>query len=151
MFDYGADHSDQHPQNEDGDTTNQQDLRTAEEEENDRINYGETASSNHNYIFQKLAYRTKGIYINYIKNWYALFDKNAILIIDSNEYFHNPELTYKKVLDFLNLEDFIPESFNWKNKGEETTIPSLAREELKGFYRPYNKELFAFLGKDFNW
>lgn len=125
-------------------------FKEALEQESNRIEYGKN-HLNHNYIFQKLAYRTKGIYINYLKNWYSSFDKASILIIDSNKYFLDPKPNFKKIIEFLDIEDFTPNSFNWKNQGVETAIPPKVKKELIDFYQPYNKELYAFLDENFNW
>lgn len=126
-------------------------LEEALELENDRLNL-DIINQNHNYIYQRLTYKKRGIYINNIKTWINTFSKDNLLILNSENLFKDTEITYNKVLDFLKLKptekvDFKP--INQGNYSEE--MAPKTREMLAAFYQPYNEELYKLLNVDYGW
>ncbi|MDF1672841.1 MAG: sulfotransferase domain-containing protein [Vicingaceae bacterium] len=117
--------------------------------ENDRLNL---PNQTHNYIYQRLSYKKRGIYINNIKPWINTFSKENILILNSESLFKDTANTYNKILDFLNLKPTKKIDFKPINQGNysEKMNPK-TREMLVNFYQPFNQELYNLLDVDYGW
>jgi hypothetical protein len=125
------------------------------EKEEERIQEAEKISkknNTHNYVYQRLTYKKRGIYISYLKKWFELFPKENILVIKSEDFFSNPNNTYQLVLDFLNLPQYSNINFEVYNDGKynEKMNPE-TRKKLANFYEPYNQQLYQFLNVNYGW
>jgi len=101
--------------------------------------------------FNTKAFLAKGIYINFIKNWKKLFPENQFLIIQSEKLFENAFETTNQVLKFLDLPPLSKLDFHIQGKGSYNEMNSETRKKLVDYFKPYNKELYDYLGKDFGW
>lgn len=121
--------------------------------EEERITSGEqrTESAGHNYAYQKLGYRSKGVYVMQLKYWLHAFDKERLLILDSQELFDDPETNYASVLTFLDLPPHQPGAFERRQMGKPGEMNASTREELNAFYKPHNSALEQLLNRKFNW
>jgi hypothetical protein len=122
--------------------------------EDDRLAYATehyVPEHKHDYVFQRLAYRTKGIYVNFLKNWMRVFSPEELLVIQSEVYFKNPAPVYNLILEKLGVNPFNLESFNLLNKGIDKQLSFDTRKKLMQFYEPHNEELYKLLGKKYNW
>lgn len=95
----------------------------------------------------------RGIYVEQIKFWHAAFPPAQLLVLDSAEYFADPPALLGRVArDYLGLEEH---AFAYrKTRSEARAYPRIApetAERLRGFYRPYNAALEAYLGRSFGW
>jgi len=103
------------------------------------------------------SYVRKGLYARQILHWKKWFDLRHFLFLEVRELCE-PALVIKKLEAFLGIKinpnTKLPANAKL-NRGQyeqipnETTMQTL--EMLKEFYRPYNKELFEILGKQFDW
>ena len=99
------------------------------------------------------SYFDRSIYVKKIKYWMKFFPKEQFLIIQSEKFFADPNLFYKKILKFLNLPEHELKIYEkigagkYKNPMMDTNTRKRLAEELK----PYNDELFEFLGTKFDW
>lgn len=105
----------------------------------------------HDYVFQRLAYRTKGVYVRYLKKWLEHFSRDQFLIIQSELYFKEPNPVYQSVLEHLELPTFSPAQFEKINAGNNQKPDVEIRKQLKQFYEPWNEELFQLLGEKYDW
>jgi len=92
-----------------------------------------------------------GIYLKTLKNWFEVFNKNQLFVIQTEELEECPQKVVDEVLNFLNLKPFRSSNFGKKNVGKYEEMNSETRKILFDFYKPYNEELENFLGKKFNW
>lgn len=112
-----------------------------------------------NYVKNKKSCHTKynhlisrSIYYPQIKTWLAVFDREDILIVKSEDFFARSEEIYKQVLNFLDLNPLFLDSFPIKNQSIYTdTISKETRGVLEDFFVPHNQELFNLVGRDFKW
>ena len=102
-------------------------------------------------IFRNYSYITRGIYINQIKKWIELFPKSQFLIIKSEELFENPKVILKKTFDFLDLAPYENIAFKRSNQGNYKKLDTKIKIELKEYFKPYNEQLYDYLGMNFNW
>jgi hypothetical protein len=96
----------------------------------------------------------RGIYIEFIEHWHRFFPKDQFLILKSEDYFENPVPTLEKAVSFLGLAGgggHLTSSLRKLNVGNYDTLDIEVRAMLGEFYRPYNQELYEFLGVDYGW
>ena len=121
--------------------------------EDERIESGESVKNQygHNYVYQKLGYRAKGIYIDLVKKWMEEFPENQLMFINSEELFSKSDLIYQQVLSFTGLENAKLASAEAQNKQTYGPMLEETRTLLNAFYAPFNEELYEVLGRSFNW
>lgn len=99
----------------------------------------------------------KGEYIEQLYNWQYYFKKEQFLIIKSEDFFANPRGVILEVHKWLGIEPisinkpryFDPKKLDQYKKSKYFPIPTEIRDWLSRYYKPYNKELFKYLGKEF--
>ena len=97
-------------------------------------------------------YLTNSIYIDQIIPYFKIFPKNQIKILDFKELIKYPQSLLNDVCDFLAL----PRKNDWKFKihnklAYDQEMKPSTRLWLSNFFKPYNKKLFRFLNREFNW
>jgi hypothetical protein len=96
-------------------------------------------------------YIQHSIYLPFIKNLLKFFGRDRTLFISSQDFFDDPIAVARTAYRFLGLPEYVPVKMAVKNAGPPGTIPSASREALEQFFRPLNRELYQFLGRDFGW
>lgn len=124
------------------------------DQENIRINL---AKKNNETIFdihqrQWFLYKTNGIYINNLKEWWKFFPKKEMLFLKSEDLFYNTEDVVNTTLQFLGLNQLekLKKIDNFHDKNEEM-INSDTRNHLIEFFKPYNEKLYSEIGINFEW
>jgi len=92
-----------------------------------------------------------GIYLYYLKELYKVFPKEQVLIIKSEDLFNDPKTEVNKCFRFLGLEEFELPKYRNFNPGNYSSTDQKTRKFLNDFYKPHNKKLYDYLGKDFGW
>jgi hypothetical protein len=105
----------------------------------------------YSHIFRNYSYLTRGIYVNQIKKWMEYFPENQFLIIKSEDLFKNPENTLNDAFKFLDLPQYHKIEFKRPNQGKYSKLETKIVEELTEYFKPYNQQLYEYLGIDFNW
>jgi hypothetical protein len=95
-------------------------------------------------------YLLRGIYVNQLKRWMKLFPKDQILILRSEDYFSDPIAALNKASHFLGLSDWEGTYLPGKRK-HKSKLDDKMRKRLIKYYKPHNKRLYQYLGKDFMW
>jgi hypothetical protein len=122
--------------------------------EEERIKDGLThvlADPKHNYAYQRLAYRSKGLYADHLKYWFNNFPKENIHVINAEEFYKAPSSVYKELCRFLDIDENISVKFEKKNEGKEGTMDPKTKAALQEFYKPHNEELYKLLNKRYDW
>lgn len=105
----------------------------------------------YSYRHQMYSYLERGKYLQQIERWQEHFSNSQFLYIYSEDLFSQTSKEYKKVLEFLELPEWTPESFDIKFPGVSGTISSEARQSLQEYFEPYNGQLKGHLGKIPDW
>jgi hypothetical protein len=113
--------------------------------ERDRMLADETYYST---LLRTRSYRTRGVYVDQIREWHDHFPAEQMLILDSNSLFSEPRKVAAETFAFLGLEAREIEVPPPQNSGDGGRMPPLARWRLRRFYRPHNKRLYDYLGRD---
>ncbi len=102
--------------------------------------------------YKQYSYLARGIYIDQIKHWMNYFPKEQFLIIQSEEFFADPEAILKKVHTFLGIQHYPLNNYSRYNPDPDSIKPDeKVMTQLADYFRPYNKALEEFLGRKFNW
>lgn len=97
-------------------------------------------------------YIQKSIYLQQVKRYYDLFDKNQILVLSYDDLKSNPESITQQCYSFLGLDDFTPDcSVKLNVTKNKETLSESTRQHLHALFKPHNKKLYDFLGENYGW
>jgi Sulfotransferase domain len=100
---------------------------------------------------QHHSYLARGRYHEQLARWRALFDDRQLLVISSERFFREPEATFRRVLEFLELPAFTPDGFEKHNGYDYRRMGDAVHARLVEYYREPNRLLYESLGDDFGW
>ena len=97
------------------------------------------------------------MYTVFLRDWLAIFPRNQLLIIKSEDYYHNTETSLEKIFDFLEVQKpddyrkYVSRSVRNKGSVSRNMLPQ-TRVLLNKMYQPMKETLAAMLGdKRFLW
>ena len=96
-------------------------------------------------------YVSYGVYIEFLKKWMTIFPREQFLILNSKDFYQEPETTMKKVFTFLDLPKYQLKDYQKFNSGYYPNIPPSIYSILSDYFKPYNQKLEEYLGMKFNW
>lgn len=103
------------------------------------------------------SYLARGLYVDQLQAWRRFFPAGQMLILCSEDFYEQPALIFRQVLDFLELPAWEPaayQPFNANQKPGPSQGPGFSdelRQQLAAFFRPHNRRLTDFLGRDMGW
>lgn len=100
------------------------------------------------------SYLSRGMYINQLKRWLELFPRDQMLILVSEEFFEAPSRGVDSVCSFLDIPPMAKqagETYKKVNYVPYCPIDPNMRKYLVAFFKPYNQQLYDFLGCDLDW
>jgi hypothetical protein len=97
------------------------------------------------------AYFRRGLYAEQLERWLALFPREQLLVLRSEDFFAQPLETYAEALDFIGVRPWQPKRFRHRNKASYARIDPALRAELEERYAEPNARLAELLGRDFGW
>jgi hypothetical protein len=121
--------------------------RLAGEEERLRSEPGYYSWNHHRY-----AYTGRGLYLEQLRRWMQHFPRSQLLVLQSERLFRDPVAVTAAVHDFLGLPPHqlhLNEPF--RKQGYNSAMPPELRTRLITYFEPYNRELFQWLGEEFDW
>jgi tetratricopeptide (TPR) repeat protein len=92
-----------------------------------------------------------GLYVYFLEKWMAVFPREQILILQSEDFYAHPAATLTQVFDFLGVPDYPLPAYPNYNPGSYSPMTEDLRQILADFFRPHNQRLEAYLGMKFNW
>lgn len=101
------------------------------------------------------SYRTRGLYERYLRNFYALFPREQILVLDSTAVFRGDAAEFSLLSSFLEHPVAVDVSREVRRNagsyatGEDTERAVLA--ELRASYAPLDDRLAELAGRSFSW
>jgi len=100
---------------------------------------------------QHFTYLARGKYVIQLKSWFEKFSKEQIFILESEIFFKEPNKILKQVFEFLNLPQKSDIATKIFEKGSYVPINKDTRKNLVDYFKPHNKRLYQFLGREFGW
>ena len=83
--------------------------------------------------------------------WSSFFPRKRMLVLKSEDLFNDTTNALERVLDFLALPHWAPETYSIPNKREYTGLDPLLRQRLDEYFEPHNQRLYQYLGVDLGW
>lgn len=102
-------------------------------------------------LHQHHAYLARGRYVEQLKVWHQYFTREQMLVLQSEAFYGNPAASVAQVVDFLGLSPFQLGEFRKYNEMQYAEMPPEMRADLQNYFRPYNQQLYEFLGVDWTW
>ena len=103
------------------------------------------------HTFPAYSYRSRGIYHEQLEEYYRLFDKAQILVLQSENLFSDPQQAVDKVTSFLRIDPCKLVDQRPKNKASYEKKITELHYELAEFYQPHNEQLYKLIGENFDW
>lgn len=97
------------------------------------------------------SYLRRGIYVDQLLAWSSFFQRKQMLVLKSEDLFDDTTNTLERMLDFLEIPRWTPETYSIPNKREYTGVSPLIRQRLDEYYKPHNQRLYEYLGVDLGW
>jgi hypothetical protein len=91
------------------------------------------------------------IYLPFLKVLFRFFDRKDAMIINSSDFFSDPQAVAEQVYGFLGLPEYEPIEVPVRNAGPAGKMDPSTRLLLAEFFDPLNRELYDFVGRDFAW
>jgi Sulfotransferase domain len=106
----------------------------------------------HSRPHQHHGYRARGRYVDYLDRLAGELGRDRIHVVDSADFFAEPELVLQEVLDFLELPPMGRIRFEQHNaRPRSAPMPQPVREELTEFFAPYDRRLADWWGREPSW
>jgi hypothetical protein len=97
-------------------------------------------------------YVARGVYVEQLENYFRYFPREAILILNYNDFVQTPEVCFASVCRFLSIDDTFIFTLERRNVTTyEAEISKRTADMLRAYYAPYNQRLFTSLGREFAW
>jgi hypothetical protein len=102
---------------------------------------------------RRYSYLLRGLYLKQLLQWLEHFPRSQLLVIQSERLFKDPAATTSEVHRFLGLPaggvDRYEDIFQQGNYVHD--IPAELRSRLAAYFEPHNRELFRWLGQEYDW
>jgi sulfotransferase family protein len=99
----------------------------------------------------KAGYIQHSIYLPFLKTLAKLFGREKLMFVKAEDFFADSAGVAKKVYAFLGLPDYDPIPVPVGNAGPRGVMDSGTRKRLVDFFEPLNRELYDFIGMDYDW
>lgn len=96
------------------------------------------------------SYRHRGHYAEQLERVYSFFPREQVHVLESEDWFDEPERESDRLLAFLGLEPFRP-VFGRHNARPGEPMAAATRRSLAEYFAPYNEKLADVLGRRPRW
>lgn len=94
---------------------------------------------------QNYSYLSRGIYIYQLREWLEYFDRNQMLVMESERLFRNPSHVLKEIYDFLGVSDYELSIYKNYHHAQYQPMDPFLRQKLSDYFSPNNRKLFEYL------
>jgi hypothetical protein len=106
----------------------------------------------YSYNHHRYSYTCRGRYIEQIRRWVQHFPRSRLMVVQSERLFREPATVSAAVCDFLGLRPHRLERYAPFYQGNyDRAMPPELRRRLSAYFEPYNRELYQWLGEEFDW
>lgn len=107
----------------------------------------------HSLNLAHFSYLLRGDYITQLQRWRNYFPADQMLILQSEEFYTNPQKIISEIVSFLELPPWQPATdiFKRYNPGEYDKMNPATRQALIKHFKLSNEALYDFLGRDMGW
>jgi Sulfotransferase domain len=108
--------------------------------------------SYYSYNHHRYSYMQRGLYVEQLRRWVEHFPRSQLLVLQAESLFRAPAEVTGEVYRFLGLA---PHKLELKKPfvqvGYDRQMPADLRSKLVNYFEPYNRELFQWLGQEYDW
>lgn len=104
------------------------------------------------FAYMHHSYKLRGVYVDQLEEWTALFPKEQLCVLNTDDLYDRPEEVLRRAFEFLGLSYAAPREF--KKLNAAPPYPDMdpgTRARLEEYFRPHNQRLYEFLGTDLGW
>jgi len=106
--------------------------------------------------FRRFTYLTRGDYAEQLQRWFDLYSRDRFLIVESEEFFSDPDRVLGRVLDFVGARRWSPPEFrnySYLDRGVvgHEEVPPELRGKLDERFSQSNKTLREMIDADLEW
>jgi hypothetical protein len=97
------------------------------------------------------AYKSRGRYAKQLERWLAVFPREQLLILPSEDLGGEPGRTHARVLDFLGAAPHRLDAYPRVYERQYEAMRPETRERLAAEFEAPNRRLYELLGRDLGW
>ncbi len=97
------------------------------------------------------SYLARGRYVDQFQRWFEVFPREQVLVLQSEDFYDEPEAILHQTQAFLGLRPHTPASFKVYHEADYPPLDTGTRQRLQEYFAPYNRQLCDLLCRDFGW
>ncbi len=97
------------------------------------------------------SYVHRGQYAEQLERWLALFPREQLHVVVTEELLADPALAMSQVTDFLNVPEWAAKSYPLENVSDYPPMSPATREHLAVIFEPHNRRLVELLSRELPW
>jgi hypothetical protein len=106
----------------------------------------------YSYSHHRYSYTRRGLYLEQLRRWTQWYPRAQLLVLQSEWLFRDPAAASAAVYRFLGLKPHVLENYKPFYQGVyDRRIPTDTRQRLVEYFEPHNRELYQWLGQEFDW
>jgi hypothetical protein len=106
----------------------------------------------YSYAHHRFSYTRRGLYLDQLRRWVEHFPRSRLLVLQSEWLFRDPAAATAAVQQFLGLRPHRLEGYKpFLHGSYDRAMPPELRARLLAYFEPYNRELYQWLGREFDW
>lgn len=100
----------------------------------------------------RYSYVRRGRYLEQLRRWVQHFPRSQLLVLQSERLFADPVGVTATVHEFLGVRPHRLEHYKpFLHGAYDRAMPAGVRTRLVEYFEPHNRELYDWLGKEFDW
>ncbi|HSH59754.1 MAG TPA: sulfotransferase [Acidimicrobiales bacterium] len=110
------------------------------------------------FTWERFSYVSRGRYAEQLERWLQFYPRDRLLVVPSEKLYADPAATYRRLVAFLELPEWMPAAFRNHSYGSASATPSVAsqlpagtRRWLEERFAEPNQQLYSMTGRDFGW
>ena len=96
-------------------------------------------------------YRARGLYAEQLERWLAVFPREQLLVVPTDDLAADPDATYGRVLEFLGAAPHRLGSYPRVFERQYDAMSPETRARLAGEFAEPNRRLYELLGRNLAW
>jgi len=103
--------------------------------------------------FIRYSYKLRGLYRKQLERYFHHFQRNQILVVQSESFFSEPNTILRSVFEFVGVDA----AYQIKNlstvnvtRNRSAVSPEIY-STLRDFFQPHNQSLYELIGEDYGW